>query len=435
MFNCIRIRKLLSTYIDDEVSLKEKTYIETHLQKCSRCQKELVLLKNLSLKLKQWQDIGVSVDFEKNVQEKILGKSFLSKKEANMNKKKLLIGIPLGALATLVIMFLVFMALPYQANLKGKSDTKQSTVAQKHPLQDFKLSMIATTISKDMPIGAAGREGRRVHMAGDSVGSSYQAKQEYLAGEKRDRSDKYSITKTPSLEESLQKLIITAFVNLEVVNSKETYSKVIDITQEVGGYVLESNLYKDESGKESGKITIRVAHDKFIEVFGKLSNLGKVESKNSTSQDVTQEYVDLNARIKNQEAIRDRLLKVLEDRAKKVDEILSVERELGRVTQEIERLKARLEYLGKMAALATITINFHEPIKVLPVVTPSVTNNFKNALLNMRDNFLSVIFDAIAQSGYIIPKVLFFIISLGIFGLALYLAIKLVIHIWKRVKK
>ena len=83
--------------------------------------------------------------------------------------------------------------------------------------------------------------------------------------------------------------------------------------------------------------------------------------KNTTdSQDVTEEYYDVEARIKNKRVEEERLLKHLEQSTGKLEDILKVEKEISRVRGEIERQQGRLQYLDKLSALTTVTITLHE---------------------------------------------------------------------------
>jgi len=120
------------------------------------------------------------------------------------------------------------------------------------------------------------------------------------------------------------------------------------------------------SGPVSAQITLRVPADALPALQRDLAKLGTVLSLNVSEDDVTQQHVDMAARLKNLQAEEARLRTFL-TRTGKVSELLEVERELARVRGEIESMQAQLTYLERQAAMATLTISLTEPG---PVVSP-----------------------------------------------------------------
>jgi hypothetical protein len=149
-------------------------------------------------------------------------------------------------------------------------------------------------------------------------------------------------------------LIYTA--NLQVLSTDidASLTAAQKICTDVGGYM---------DGMNQGSITMRVPAAKFFSVLEEIRKLGQILSKSINAQDVTDEYVDLQLRLKNAEATRDRLLAILE-KAQTVKDTLEVERELSRVREEIERIKGRLTVLDRQTAFSTITVNFMPPAPV-----------------------------------------------------------------------
>jgi hypothetical protein len=104
-------------------------------------------------------------------------------------------------------------------------------------------------------------------------------------------------------------------------------------------------------------IVIRVPVARFEEALGRLEKLGDVTGRQVDAEDITQEFFDLDVRLKSARAVRDRLEQLL-SRAVKVDDSIAIERELERVVGEIERLEGRLKFLRDRAQYSTITITF-----------------------------------------------------------------------------
>lgn len=157
-----------------------------------------------------------------------------------------------------------------------------------------------------------------------------------------------------------RKIIRNARLSIEVRNFDSSAERVEEIAENSGGYVSDSSSYITETGHERGTVTIRVPAEGFSSILEELKTLGKVESTHTSSQDVTEEYVDLEARLGNLKRQEERLLAIL-DNATTVEEVLKVEEHLGRVRGEIERIEGRLRYLDNRIDLATITVELKEP--------------------------------------------------------------------------
>ena len=162
-------------------------------------------------------------------------------------------------------------------------------------------------------------------------------------------------------------LIKTADLAIEVKDAKKTLSGVTEIASKAGGFVTGSGL-SGEEGTQSGTVTIRIPAANYASVLEQVSKLGKVLSKQEKGEDVTEEYVDLQSRIRNLKREEEAFLGVLRQ-AKRVPDILEVERELSRVRGEIEQAEGRAKYLQNQVALSTINVSFTEPT---PVVTQAI---------------------------------------------------------------
>jgi hypothetical protein len=156
--------------------------------------------------------------------------------------------------------------------------------------------------------------------------------------------------------------------NMQVVVRDVTSAmdKVAQIANSVGGYVVSAQKWK-EGEKVAGSIAIRVPSIRYDETIVNIRNLAMdVLNENTTSQDVTQEYVDLGSRLKNLEATEAQLLKIMES-ATKTEDILAVQRELTSVRGDIEQIKGRMLYLEQTSAMSLITVQFSEAQLVVKI--------------------------------------------------------------------
>lgn len=198
-----------------------------------------------------------------------------------------------------------------------------------------------------------------------------------------------------------RKVITTSSVSLEVKNTPEALDDISDIADEFDGYVSSSSVYTryDDEGMY-GYITIRVPSSELDKALETIGDLGKVTSKSTTASDVTEEYIDVNARLSNLEKQETRLGEILE-MSTTVEEVLAVEKELGRVRGEIESLTGRLNYLNDRIDLATINVDVSEP--------RNITHSWglRDALSDSVRGFIGSVNGIIVFIGVAIPIVIF----------------------------
>jgi hypothetical protein len=174
-------------------------------------------------------------------------------------------------------------------------------------------------------------------------------------------------------------------MSLLVDDIDATLDAISGIAVEYGGYVLRTSA--NRTGVNTATVTIAVEADHFEDAIQSIRGTAlEVLNESTTGEDVTAEYVDLDSRMRNLEATRDRLRGFL-DEAQNVEEALSVNTELSRIEGEIEQVKGRMNYLTGRAAYSTITITLREPSPETPKSDKgwSLGRTFDNALEAQRD--------------------------------------------------
>jgi hypothetical protein len=148
-------------------------------------------------------------------------------------------------------------------------------------------------------------------------------------------------------------LIWKAWLELEVWNVSNAVARATTVAQQQGGFV------EQKSGDEdaAASLRLRVPTAKLKAAVGALEELGTVTRRNLSSEDVTEQYVDVEARLKNKLVLRDRLKQLL-DKATGVKDVLAIETELNRVQADLDSMTARLKVLKGQADLATLEIGF-----------------------------------------------------------------------------
>ena len=158
-------------------------------------------------------------------------------------------------------------------------------------------------------------------------------------------------------------------LSLVVKDVVQTRDDIAQLATRLEGYVVSTSI----SGKDlnlRGNIVIRVPDTRFESAIGELRKLAvRVNTERTSSQDVTEEYTDLQARLKNAQATENQLL-VLLQKADKVDDILKVYQQLTQVRQQIEQLKGRIQYLERSSSMSLISVNLEPESSATPVVSP-----------------------------------------------------------------
>jgi len=156
-----------------------------------------------------------------------------------------------------------------------------------------------------------------------------------------------------------RRIVRTGYLTLEVDSVVEATDKVAGLAKELGGYVVSSNKHEDD-GAVYGRVSIRVPVERFDEAFNRLRQLAvDVPYESTEGRDVTEEYTDLEAQLRNLEATEAQYLALLE-KAETVEDILAVQRELSNVRREIERITGRMQYLERTSEMALIEANLQE---------------------------------------------------------------------------
>jgi len=151
----------------------------------------------------------------------------------------------------------------------------------------------------------------------------------------------------------------TGNMTLEVEEISEAMDEVASIADDLDGYVVSSHRYEREKNI-SGYVSIRVPAERFDEAFARLRQLAiSVPFEGTEARDVTEEYVDLEARLHNLEATETQYLALLE-KAETVEEMLDVQRALSDVREEIERIEGRMKYLERTSDMSLIEVSLEE---------------------------------------------------------------------------
>jgi multidrug efflux pump subunit AcrB len=156
-----------------------------------------------------------------------------------------------------------------------------------------------------------------------------------------------------------QKLIKESYLNFETQDLDKTYSIVIRFVKQNGGFIQDDNSNKSYN-RISRQLVVRLPSVEFQKTIDSISNyVSFFDTKRISSRDVTEEFIDIEARLNAKQTLEKRYLELL-SKAKNVKEILDIERELSKIREEIEAKQGRLKYLNNKVSLSTINIEFYK---------------------------------------------------------------------------
>ncbi len=163
-----------------------------------------------------------------------------------------------------------------------------------------------------------------------------------------------------------RKIVYTAEIDLVVENFESVQAEIDALTEQFDAFVAHSNVVGSAGRPRRGEWVIRVPVDQYRQFLAAARKLGEPRAMQSDSRDVTEEYYDVEARIRNKKQEEERLLELLQTATGGLKDVLEIERELSRVREEAERMEGRLRVLEDTTSLTTVTIRVEEVKDYVP---------------------------------------------------------------------
>ena len=167
-----------------------------------------------------------------------------------------------------------------------------------------------------------------------------------------------------------RKIIYTAEVHLLVEDLDESEKLLTVLLSDHKGFIAQMEITGTKGSSRTGRWKVRIPVSQFDGFIAAVARLGELQRHSRDSKDVTEEYYDLEARIKNKQIEEERLTEHLKKSTGNLEDILDVERELSRVRGEIEQMQGRLKLLANLTELTTVTVVMHERKGYVPPPEP-----------------------------------------------------------------
>jgi hypothetical protein len=213
----------------------------------------------------------------------------------------------------------------------------------------------------------------------------------------------------------MRKVIQNAEITIETDKPEEGQQKIGVIAEKHGGFVVVSESKHNEAASQNVastevNVVVRVPAQKFQATIDEIRAVGgRILHEKSSGQDVTEEYIDLEARIRTKKALEAQFLEIMKQ-ARKISDAMEVQTQLAEVRTEIERLEGRRRFLENQSALSTINITLHTPTPVVAAATRGFYYDLQAAFGNGVD-IGAGIFLGIVQFVIVMIPVMLFIVA------------------------
>jgi len=354
---CQEAKELFPVFIDGFLSPEETQELQMHLGECQECRKDLESLQELSHILQSMPDIPIPPEFKPALHARLVEISFASKTEVIPFWQRRL-AKPL----TIAAVFVFLIAAASLGNILGNTNHETISIDNTNSVMSNSAMPESDMIADSGVVSNSGAAVDPGLAERKSISSDTEMAGGGVAFDAATTASDESMS--AGYDQNVERKVIrNASLSLEVPEYQEAFDKISNVATQYQGYVVSGSSYTDEEGNISGGyISIRVAANSLDTALENISALGKVQSSGFSGQDVTTQYYDNEARLKQYRVQEQSLLKIME-KAKTVQDILSVETELTRVRSEIESLEGQMRYLTELTDLASIDVSLTTPAK------------------------------------------------------------------------
>ncbi|HEV8339155.1 MAG TPA: DUF4349 domain-containing protein [bacterium] len=355
--------EILSGYLDGQVAAEERRRIEAHLAECATCRETLGGLRQTVAAVQGLEQVGVPAGLRAAVIARLEGEQASRGRDSVVRRWLAVLRPPTWR--TAVAAAAVVLVGLFSINLLGQFTGRNQQFAARD----------AGEGQSRRALEGGDRPNSRPIAGVQPVGTAAPGSQAPAA-------------RTPaapgvSRQTIGRQIVHGATLGVEVVSFEDGSRALVRIAESTGGFVSDSTAAQAEP--PSGTFTLRVPASRFSEALEQVEALGKVTGRQVRGEDVTEEFVDLQARIRNLEA-HERQLITFMDRATRVPDLLAIEQELTRVRGEIEQLTGRLRFLANRVEMSTIQVTLREKGKQGGAIW-----DFGASLLKVRAAFLGTV--------------------------------------------
>jgi hypothetical protein len=373
-------------YLDGELTSDDAARAVDHLRECSECRELAADLQSLSHRMASWQvssnESGPTPAITAALELHEAGSAKKSRHSAS--RWGGLAGVsriprPVWAVSGAVLALLVVVGmLTTQRNLAVWQQSPMIAQPQMHEATPA-APETASRATRRIEGGDRDRlQAPQTQVALDLKYAARPASSALLNAGPRAADEDPAVT--PSSASAHPMIARAAQLTMIVKDFDASQKRLESILKRHGGYVGDMTTSAPEGADHKLTAALRVPSDRLDAAISEVKEIGRVESESQSGEDVTSQYVDLQARLTNARNTEQRLTELLRRQTGKLDEVVTVEEKISDVREQIERMEAEQKNLGRRVNFGTLNVSFSEERKSqLQVVPPSVGTQFHNA--------------------------------------------------------
>jgi hypothetical protein len=222
-----------------------------------------------------------------------------------------------------------------------------------------------------------------------------------------------AVRQSPDKPESLErtpvptprKLIRNGTLTLNVESVESALATIRALVQSLGGYISNESQSSDDIRGPRASLMCRVPAEKLDTMLARVKSAGRASEVTITAEDITEQYYDLDARLRNQKQLEARLVQLLSRPSNDLADLLSAERELARVRYELDSLEGKRRLWDNQVTFSTLIVNILGSRPALGASEGGFAQSLKNAVTQAGENFVSFVTGIIALTGWLVPLV------------------------------
>lgn len=366
--DCEKIQEFISLYVDGELEQDKICELENHIESCESCKNEFNQILDIVDSLKSLPQLELPDDFHNELMDKIKANTDAKSIEIKKPKFKIFANKKwkmVSALAAACCAFIIFSTV---LNNFNDLNTNTAPSLPRAASQNYNSSSYTQSETGSNEMVAEGEQ------ISEDIAEKNAASEQLRGYEEQNES---------------KKIIKRAEISLEVDNFENTINSLKQLTEDLGGYIENTNSYitynNNNNQLKAGNITLRVPSEQYDFVLDSTKNLGNVISTNEYGEDITSRYIDTESILKTKRLEEQRLLAIMEQ-TNTVEDLILVEQRLSDVRGEIETYTARINNWDRLVDFCTITVNIEQINKNSDLSTSNFTFQIHQSFFNSIDN-------------------------------------------------
>ncbi|SET75914.1 protein of unknown function [Natronincola peptidivorans] len=339
----------ISSYVDDYLTQEEKQIFEKHMNECDLCKIKYDNFVFMIDAVNETDEIALPKNFTAELSKRL--REDTPQKKKNLPKNwKLITAIAASMLVVVASATMLMNSSPL--NTKSTSDQAAGESGRMH---------ITMTEEADMAMDFGAAEAPRA--ARETENQAFLQDQEKVEIEAF-TDDALGMETTITATE--RKIIQRGRMALEVENFDEVHDEVLKIVENANGYIQHREVYyyhqdrmNPEESLKNASMELRIPSQNFVSIFDRVKELGTVVEENTSGEDITDSYLDIDNQVTNLKVQEERLRDILQ-RAEKVEDLLQIENELNRIRTQINYLTGTLKNYDGLVSMATINLHIRQ---------------------------------------------------------------------------